>query len=199
MMIIHRRSNRSFSSSSFSKRGQMEIIGLVFIVVLITLGMLFLALFALKQDTQKKIFTRKGLAYSTVGALMKTTVRGDAGCVPAYVGEASLQLGKDILEDCARHHPRSTYPRSTYFCQSQHSCDFAHDEMARLLNSTLGKWRKRYEFKAILIRSTAAEPEELISLKSGNGCPATIERDSSGLFPINTEAGLVESVLYLCE
>jgi uncharacterized membrane protein YqiK len=53
------------------KRAQMEMIGLVVIVILITLGMLFMARFALKDEPAKKIFVRKGLAYSTMGALMK--------------------------------------------------------------------------------------------------------------------------------
>ena len=43
-----------------TKKGQMEVIGLVVIVILITLGMLFLATFAFKSDSQKKFSPEKG-------------------------------------------------------------------------------------------------------------------------------------------
>ncbi len=43
-----------------TRKGQTELIGLVVIVIMITLGMLFLAKFALQEEPAKKIFTRKG-------------------------------------------------------------------------------------------------------------------------------------------
>ena len=77
------------------RKGQMEAMGLVVIVILITLGMLFLAQFALKEAGEKKIFTRKGLAYSSMSAILKTTVNEECG------QNQIPQIGKDILEDCA--------------------------------------------------------------------------------------------------
>jgi len=179
-----------------NRKAQMEMIGLVVIVILITLGMLFLAQFALKESPKKKIFTRKGLAYSTMSAIMKTSVI-EPTCFVDYVGEASLRIGKDILEDCARHADSSPFGYSLYECKGKHSCIFLNETVNKLLNSTLGKWNKRYEFKSQLISFREAEPVVLIRL--GEGCPKSRERDSSGLFPINTEAGLVENVLYLCD
>ena len=78
------------------KRGQMEMAGLVIIVILITLGMLFALLFFVKKEpTEKKIFLRKGLAYSTMGTLLKTSV-------PCHDGETTSVKMVDLLEDCAR-------------------------------------------------------------------------------------------------
>src|SRR3989344_7645978 len=109
-------------------RGQMEAVGLVVIVILIALGMLFMATFALKSDPQKKIFTRKGLAYSTMSALMKTTVSGEAACYSTYsLSQGAPKIGGDVIEDCAKHRDVDT---SIYQCISPisgkalHSCDF---------------------------------------------------------------------------
>ena len=183
-----------------SRKAQMEMVGLVVIVILITLGMLFMVQFALTDHPEKKIFTRKGLAYSTVSAIMKTSV-SDPQCVPQYVGEARLQMGKDILEDCAAN--RDTLlgnQYSQYQCAGQHSCLFAREQITELLESTLGRWNKRYEWNTQLIDVQGVEPEPLFEpILNKGGCPKTRDRDSSELFFLQTEAGLVQSVLYVCD
>src|SRR3990167_2325526 len=109
------------------KKAQMEVIGLVVIVILITLGMLFLATFALKSDPQKKIFTRKGLAYSTMSALMKATVSETAECRTQEAKGLTPKLSGAIIEDCA---VRRDTEISTYQCKGPlsekllHSCVF---------------------------------------------------------------------------
>ncbi len=187
-----------------NRRGQMELVGLVIIVILITLGMLFMAIFAFKSDQKKKIFTRKGLTYSAMSAVMKTSVSEDAYCATEYFGSARPQIGEKIIDDCAKYPDTEGY--SLYRCrgpisgESEHSCIFMHEIMAYLLNETLGQWNKNYEFHSTLISFQGAEPKELIEpIYTGGGCPKWKERDSSGVFPINTEAGLVENVLYMCD
>ncbi len=182
-----------------SKKAQMEMIGLVVIVILITLGMLFMAQFAFKDHLEKKIFTRKGLAYSTVSAVMKTTV-SDPGCVQEFVGDIAPQVGKDILEDCAANKDTSPFGYSQYRCQEKHSCVFIHDHISNMLNSTLGSWNKRYEWNTQIIDIQGVEPEPLFEpILSKGGCPKIRNRDSSELFFLQTEAGLVQSVLYVCD
>ena len=185
------------------KKAQMEMVGLVVIVILITLGMLFMATFALKSEPQKKIFTRKGLAYSTMSAIMKTTVSGKADCVQEYQGLENPKIGEDIIDDCAKYPDSGGY---LYNCigpiskKPERSCEFLHEMTRYLLNQTLGKWNKNYEFRSQLITFQDSQPEDIIDpIQAGGGCPKYKERDSSGLFPINTEAGLVENVLYLCD
>ncbi len=77
-------------SLDLSKKGQMEIVGLVIIVILLSLGMLFMAIFALQSEGDKSILTSKGLAASTMAALMKTTINE---C------ETPVALEKDLLDD----------------------------------------------------------------------------------------------------
>ncbi len=182
-------------------RGQMEAVGLVVIVILIALGMLFMATFALKSEPQKKIFTRKGLAYSTMSALMKTTVSEEAACYS--LSQGAPKLGGDVLEDCAKYREVDF---SIYQCigpiskKPLHSCKFLEEMVYYSLNSTLGSWNKRYEFHSQLIPFQGEEAIDIIEpIAVAGGCPKWKERDSSGLFPINTEAGLVENVLYLCD
>ncbi len=180
------------------KKGQMEMIGLVIIVILITLGMLFMAIFALKADPEKKIFTRKGLAYSTMSALMKTTI-SETDCVSGYSGSDKPQFGKDIVEDCAANFDEKPGGYSQYRCSGVHSCVFFEMKTTQLLNMTLGAWHKNYEFHSQLVRASETKPVVLLDVKGGSGC-AKKDRDSSGLFPIQAgDAGLIENVLYLCD
>lgn len=177
------------------RSAQMELIGLVVIVILITLGMLFLAKFALNTKSKNTLLLRKGLASSSVTALLKTTV--DKG----ICAEGAVPQLKEVLEDCARNYPPEL-SRSVLSCDNKHSCDFFRDTAQQLLDSTLGSWRKKYEFRSHLIRSPGVEPTVLLDPPVGSegGCPATKPRDSSGAFPLPTQdAGLIESVLFVCD
>lgn len=181
------------------KRSQMEIIGLVVIIILISLGMLFMAKFALDSDSKKKVFTRKGLAYSTMSAIMKTTIE-EQDCSTGYTQWVQPQIGKDLLEDCAKNEVYAeNNGYSLYKCSGMHSCLFLEQTIFQLLNSTLGTWNKNYEFKSHLIRVYEDEPLELLRIKEGKGCNKLSDRDTSSPFPIHTDAGLIESELYICD
>lgn len=184
-----------------SRKAQMEMIGLVVIVILITLGMLFMAKFALQDHPEKKIFTRKGLAYSTVSAIMKTTIT-DRSCVEQFVGDTFPQMGKDFLEDCASNKGTAATlgGYSQYQCQGKHSCVFVREQITDFLDSTLGSWNKRYQWNTEIIDLHGVKPEPLFEpILNKGGCPKTRDRDSSELFFLQTDAGLVQSVLYVCD
>ncbi|MDO8656068.1 MAG: hypothetical protein Q7K45_02415 [Nanoarchaeota archaeon] len=183
-----------------SKKAQMEMIGLVVIVILITLGMLFMAKFALQDHPEKKIFTRKGLAYSTVSAIMKTTIT-DPSCVEQFVGNTFPQMGEAILDDCAAYKDTAASEGySQYQCRGKHSCVFAREQITDFLDSTLGGWNKRYEWNTEIIDLQGVKPEPLFEpILNKGGCPKTRDRDSSELFFQQTDAGLVQSVLYVCD
>ncbi len=176
-------------------------IGLVVIVILITLGMLFMAQFALKDHPEKKIFTRKGLAYSTVSAIMKTSIT-DSSCVPEFIGERVYpKMGEALFEDCASYHDTAAADGySQYRCGGKHSCTFVREQVAEMLSSTLGSWNKRYQWNTEIIDVQGVKPEPLFEpILNKGGCPKTRDRDSSELFFLQTDAGLVQSVLYVCD
>jgi len=179
-----------------NKHGQMEIIGLVVIVILISLGMLFMALFALSSDTSKKTFTRKGLAASTVSGILKLNVEQECNT------QNLVQLGSDVLEDCAIYANYQDSLSSIYQCRGKHSCDYFREMSLEILNQTLGAQEKKYEFTVHLIEQKGAKPKELIEIiKNKGGCPKTAitNQDSSKPFPLQTDAGLVETELKICD
>ena len=174
-----------------SKLGQSEMIGLVIIVIMITLGMLFLAKFALQDDSSEKIFTRKGLAYSTMSSLLKSEV----ACVePGNSRVKVLSIGLELIDDCAANYASTL---NSHDCFGMHSCAFMQQEIEIMLNETLGVWQKDYVFQSRLL---AGEEPILIDVRGGSGCAGSSNRDTSGLFPIFvTDIGIVENILYLCD
>lgn len=183
-----------------SKKAQAEMIGLVVIVVLISLGMLFMAQFAINDKPEKKIFTRKGLAYSTMSSIMKTEV----SCYQGSGDPEFLSIGKELIDDCAKNWESAN---SEFWCaptrgaanngEYQHSCLFIQDMVFSMLDQTLGVWNKDYQFRTIFV--TGDEGSVIVEVDNG-GCATAKERDSSGLFPIYVkDAGLVENTLYLCD
>ncbi len=179
------------------KRGQMEMIGLVIIVILVTLGMLFMATFAFKKDPERKSFTGEGLAYSTMGALMKTSVKCE--CFDDFGNPRVLWLsfGKELIEDCAVFKEMKT---SGYKCDEKNSCEFLSEFIAERLKETLGEWGKHYEFHSNLLGwgdDLTSLFEQEIKDEESIGCKG--ERDSSDPFPIPSEVGLIENILYICD
>lgn len=168
-----------------SKKAQMEIIGLVVIVILISLGMLFLVQFALKEKPDGESFTRKGLAFSTMSTLMKTTVECQS--------ERKNLSMRELLAECAENRPGAGFP-FTRTCNRADSCVAFEERSQNLLQQTLGSWGKQYEFTAR--RSQGIQEETVLSFQE-NAC-AGRERDTSGSFAHPTDAGTIRSILYVC-
>lgn len=172
------------------KKAQAEIIGLVLIVIMVTLGMLFFIKFSLESSPEKKVFTRKGLAYSTMSSLLKTEIHCRD---PNH--NTFLEIGNKLIEDCAAYRVSDF---SNYNCENLNSCDFLDQKINIMLEETLGEWNKNYRFTSVIVSETVSpDKRELLLIEHGD-CENT-ERDSSGLFPLYvSNAGLVESTLLLC-
>jgi hypothetical protein len=190
----------------WNRKAQMEMIGLVIVVLLLTMGMLFMAKFALDEKPDKKIFTRKGLAVSSVSAMLTTTIPSQECGIGSI---ESLALGGDILEDCARNYMFPSLNQCGFGCQyecdSKHSCEFLRETFELLLAETLGQQGRNYEFHSQLIENFDRDnPKPIFEQFGGpiignNGCANAPERDSSNPFPIPLEGiGTVESILYMC-
>ena len=189
------------------KRGQMEIMGLVVIVLLLSLGMLFMAKFAINDKVEKKIFTRKGLAYSTVSAVMKETI-DNQGCVVNGV-DKPIAVGSELFDDCSLFYRNYNTGQqlvdasySLYQCGGKHSCAFLREHITTQLAATLGVWNKKYTFESSLVSPATPNSKDVIfTIVGAGGCSAKgSNKDSSGIYPLsNLQGGEVQNILYICE
>jgi len=175
--------------------GQVEVMGLIIIVILITLGMFFMLKFTIDEDPETNLFIEKPLlANGVIGALINTNV-----VCEGTIGGTPLSIKEDLIDDCAIYKGATN---SVHQCGGEHSCDFLRGVMKEQLEVTLGKWRVNYELHSILVSGGISE--ELFGVIKNEeedgtekGCPG--ERESSGSFPINVQQiGLVENTLYIC-
>lgn len=145
-----------------AKRGQMEIMGLAIIVILISIGLLFAVQWMLKAPS-KKVETAKESVFAAnyLSALLGTTT------------ECNKRTVRDLLQDCA-------LTQGATKCAEQTSCEYAHDIMGKIFNSTLEKWNYDYYF---FVTGSAIEQE---SLKFGNVCKGARERKEHPL-PVTPE------------
>ena len=180
-----------------TNKGQIELIGLVVIVILITLGILFMAKFSLTDDSSnKKVIARELLAMSTMGALVKTSAFCEHYDYYGNPKKEYLEIQNELLEDCALYKNTD----SEYKCDNQHSCDFLKKLIGDLLNQTLGvgMLNKNYEFKSVLVQNKKEIPLIYLTDEKGKGCRRK-DVDSSKPYVLNTDAGNVLSVLKLCD
>ena len=186
----------------------MEIVGLVVIVILISLGMIFMAIFALKNPDSASTFTRKELASSTMAAVLKTTVNHKE-CYGPLVREnrrVPLKFGRELLEDCARHKDVARFDHNCPLEGDERgpgSCDFLETTITNILANSLGQMGKRYTMTVELI---SGDPDgtslfdEPIQSDHGGCLGRRPAKDSSGPFPLQVSGvGLVQSQLIICD
>ena len=113
-----------------NKKSQAEIVGLVIIVLLITIGLLFVVRFVVlrKPSDVKQTFVHSELASNMINVLLKTTT----DCKKSDV--------TDLFQDCA------AFKRID--CDEVDSCEMVNDTIEKILNNSLDKWNKQYEFRA---------------------------------------------------
>jgi len=115
-----------------SKKSQMEIMGLVIIIILVSIGMLLTIQFVVKKQPEdiRKTFTHEQLAANTVYALLRTTT------------DCKDRSLASLIQDCS-----SNRPNGLINCrEGKLSCEYAEDVISSVLNSTLEKWNKDYYF-----------------------------------------------------
>ena len=131
------------------RKSQMEIMGLMIIVVLIALAMLFVITFLSTQDPSniKKNYISKELAEKTGTALLKTTT------------DCKGQDLKQLLQDC------STGP--TILCENgQSSCTYAYKVIDQITTNSLIKWNRAFNF-------TVTQGDNLQYQKLNGNCAKT--------------------------
>jgi len=113
-------------------RSQMEIFGLVIIVLLVSIALLF-AVFVLTRPAEQQVArtTESIVAANFLNTMFSTSA---IGC-----GKRTV---RDLVQDCAVSGVNAAR------CENGMStCVFAEKIIAHMLNTTMGRWGKTYQFE----------------------------------------------------
>ena len=158
------------------RKGQMEIMGLAIIVVFISLAMLFVIQFiVLKpvEDTRSE-YVRTQVASNIVSAMLKA----DSGCKDTSFTE--------LIQDCVVWKGVGGLE-----CYGKNSCQYLEDGVFMILNSTLGKWGRKYDFR---VYKQANVADNLVRV---NRSSCKYERETK-IYPVPTDAGPVIVRIDVC-
>jgi hypothetical protein len=152
-----------------SRKAQMEIMGLALIIVLLTLGILFVVQFMVPKGDQRSIaksYTESQLAANMLNTILKSTAK-----------DCNNQVLITLFQDCASG--------SSIVCNDgTSSCYYLNKTVEYILNETLVFWKKDFWFIA-----------SKTPIVFGTGCPG--ERESTQT-PIQTDAGTMIIRLDIC-
>ena len=157
-----------------NKKGQMEIFGLVIIVLLITLGMFIVIRFVVfgEEDEILKGYTQTQLAANFLGTLRRTTT------------ECNDMSIEQLIQTCATD-PYKTCPSGSAVCP------YLEAQVDYLLQNTLVAWgNKSFYFKANI-----PAHEIMITNKDCTGDdPGDLRQEV-----IPTNVGIVSTELKICD
>lgn len=112
------------------RRSQMEIFGLVLIIILVTLGLLFAVVVLTRpSDTGVSYVKESMMASNFLNTMLSTTA---VGC-----GSRTL---RNVLQDCGS----SSTP--SMCSNGMNTCEFAKEVVGHMLDRTLREWGKDYQF-----------------------------------------------------
>jgi hypothetical protein len=163
----------------YNKRAQMEIFGLVVIVILLAIGLLFAIIILTKTPTREVQRVKESVqAANFLNTMMSTT---SVGC-----GKRSA---RELLQNCAL--ATKEWVGATECENGQNTCELFRSMVAEMLTKTLGEWGKNYRFYI-----TGTEAAEEIKIEAG---PCEGEREGSTRQE-KIRPGLdVEVTLHLCQ
>ena len=156
-----------------NNKSQVEIMGLIVIVILIAVAMIFVLQFTISGKAQSiKTYSYAELAENMLTAMRYTTT----DCNSLTISE--------LLKKCAEE--------ELGFCpDSQDYCDFLENEVNYLFENTLEQWNRPY-------RLTAFVPDGFNLNKTNPNLPCKGERRSA-THVLNTDAGLMTIRLDVCD
>lgn len=157
---------------SSNKKSQMEIMGLVVIIILIAIGMLFAVQFLLKTPAGKPEAAVKEsiIAANFLNAMLSTTT----DCYGRTV--------RDLLQDCA-------LTSGATDCSGINSCDYVGSQIEILLDRTISRWNKDYYF-------SIAGAYDVEQIKFGSPCPGEKE---AKVHPVPVRPGFeIKLTLEIC-
>ena len=140
------------------KKGQMELIGIAIVVILMSLGILFMLSFGIskKGPTFKQEFTNKELVSNTLSTMLRVKAHG--------CGDLTIE---DLMQDC------SSLSGGSINCVLDEnlidSCDYLNKTISVIFERTFESWQRSYFFE-ITKSFPGQELVEMINLNDGKGC-----------------------------
>jgi hypothetical protein len=158
----------------------MEILGLAMIVVLVILAIFLYVMFVPRGETPqeaKRGLTDPKLAAATLDAILRTTV---------YCSSKQQKYSvTELLQDC--------YYWQIIMCEPTHdSCYAAKNRTTIMLNSTLNKWGRSYQFQTKNSVATT-EPDLIIG-----SCSSTRAQNKPAHQPVPMPSGVLNVTLRIC-
>lgn len=168
-------------------KSQMEILGLAFVVILISLGLLFYVRFqAAKTPSQvKKTFTASQEAANLLNTMLKTNTYCPGGATITQ-----------LLQDCAENKLTSNQIR----CFGSPSCIFVSGTIKeKILDKTLFSWGSDYFLKVCIWNSVTQQcfPDDTLFVISSTGSECPGQKESASQF-IPTNTGILKIWLDIC-
>lgn len=122
-----------------NKKSQMEIMGLLVIILLLAIAMLFTVRYMIHREPSeaKKSFTESQMASNIMSAILKTSTPLDISD-PLYCHKVDFT---ELLQDCATFKSIDCY-------NGMGSCRYAETYITEMLEKTLAKWNRPYRFSA---------------------------------------------------
>ena len=176
--------NKKFAN----KKSQTEIMGIVIIVILFSIGLLFAIKYVvLKPQTDvKKSFLQAELSSNTLNAMLYTNVK--------ECGTADM---RDLFKDCGGLSPEiDCEPLGSPFNEGiPDSCYYLNQTITNILNQTLNVWRVAYLFTT---NNNIGEPLASIGEITGN-IECTLEQEGRPQeFQLPTSSGTLRILLKVC-
>jgi len=175
-----------------NRRAQMEIMGLLVVIILLAVGMLFTVNYMInkKPSEIKKTYTESQMASNILSSILRTTTPEDTKD-QLYCHKVDFT---ELLQDCALF--------ETIQCSNgQPSCKYAEEQITEMLNNTLAKYNKPYRFKAWRVNG-----DQLIEIKNlncdeehiGEGILAMYTQRQTKLLPIPLNPGTLMVQFDIC-
>jgi len=115
------------------RKAQLEILGLVIIVMLILLGIVFAIKYVVlaPPSSLRQDFLKTQLAANMISSMLSTTTN-------ECYSDTDIT---DLIIDCYK------IPSNRMICENnKQSCEYLSDTIEHMLDATLKKWNKNYEF-----------------------------------------------------
>jgi hypothetical protein len=173
------------------KKSQMEIMGLLVIIILLSVGMLFTVNYIInkKPSTVEKKFAESQMASNILSAILKTSTPQNEND-PLYCSKVDFT---ELLQDCAKF--------QTIMCNSGTSCQYANKNIADMLNKTLGKYNKAYRLRAWKVgdeKNPVMKIENLNCNENNIGSDKLYSRREPKLSPVPLNPGTLMVQFDIC-